>query len=226
MHELALSKPMNDAFDFGNGPVPAHRHINRDGSPGGWVADTASVSDTAWIGRDARVSGGEVVGGRVAGDALVYGGEVSGDALVSGGRVSGGRVSGGIVTGGHVAGHALVSGGVVSGGHVSGGVVSGDALVSGGRVSGGRVTITPIVLTGFEYTVTITDMHVQIGCECWPIRDFATAEPPVGEEVPHLLAAQSHINALALAHAEHAQATAASTAAPAETTTRKQSNGT
>jgi hypothetical protein len=46
-------------FDFqdGNGPRPAHRHVNPDGSEGGWVADTARVSG------DARVSG----------NALVYG---------------------------------------------------------------------------------------------------------------------------------------------------------
>ena len=32
-----------NTFDFqdGNGPVPAHRHINPDGTTGGWVADTA-----------------------------------------------------------------------------------------------------------------------------------------------------------------------------------------
>lgn len=42
-------------FDFkdGNGPVPAHRHVNG----GGWVADTASVSDTAYVGFDAHVYG-------------------------------------------------------------------------------------------------------------------------------------------------------------------------
>ena len=36
-------------YDFkdGNGPVPAHQHTNPDGSVGGWVADTATVADTA-----------------------------------------------------------------------------------------------------------------------------------------------------------------------------------
>lgn len=38
-------------FDFGNGPVPAHRHPNG----GGWVADTAYVDDTAYVGSNAQV---------------------------------------------------------------------------------------------------------------------------------------------------------------------------
>ena len=39
-------------FDFGDGPVAAHRHPNG----GGWVADTAFVAETAYVGPDARVS--------------------------------------------------------------------------------------------------------------------------------------------------------------------------
>ena len=39
-------------FDFedGNGPVPAHKHPNG----GGWVADTATVADTAYVGANAE----------------------------------------------------------------------------------------------------------------------------------------------------------------------------
>lgn len=42
-------------FDFGdgNGPVPAHIHPNG----GGWVADTAKVPDTAYVGPEAQVYG-------------------------------------------------------------------------------------------------------------------------------------------------------------------------
>ena len=40
-------------FKDGNGPVPAHQHLNG----GGWVADTASVDETAYVGPDARVFG-------------------------------------------------------------------------------------------------------------------------------------------------------------------------
>ena len=40
-------------FDFGFGPVAAHRHANG----GGWVADSARVADTAFVGSEARVYG-------------------------------------------------------------------------------------------------------------------------------------------------------------------------
>lgn len=40
-------------FGDGNGPVPAHKHENG----GGWVANTATVQASAYIGRDARVYG-------------------------------------------------------------------------------------------------------------------------------------------------------------------------
>ena len=81
---------MSNTFDFGADPVPAHRHP----SGGGWVADTATVAASAYVGPGARVYGGAQVSGRamiygsarVFGDAWVYGGaQVSGDAWVSGG---------------------------------------------------------------------------------------------------------------------------------------------
>ena len=45
----------NSTYDFqdGNGPVPAHRHINGSG----WVANTAKVENTAYIGPNARIFG-------------------------------------------------------------------------------------------------------------------------------------------------------------------------
>ena len=48
-------KTMSDIFDFedGNGPVPAHRHLNG----GGWVAKTAYVAPTVFVGKDAQVYG-------------------------------------------------------------------------------------------------------------------------------------------------------------------------
>ncbi len=59
-------KPAVTTFDFGDGkgPVPAHKHPNG----GGWVADTASVADTAYVGPDAWVFGKAQVG-----DAQVFG---------------------------------------------------------------------------------------------------------------------------------------------------------
>jgi carbonic anhydrase/acetyltransferase-like protein (isoleucine patch superfamily) len=46
-------------YDFGDGlgHVPAHRHMNPDGSLGGWVAETAHVDSTCYIGYNALVYG-------------------------------------------------------------------------------------------------------------------------------------------------------------------------
>jgi hypothetical protein len=69
-------------FGDGKGPVPAHQHPNG----GGWVADTAKVADTSYVGPDAWVYGTAQVSGtaRVYGDAQVSGtARVSGDAWVS-----------------------------------------------------------------------------------------------------------------------------------------------
>ena len=51
-------------FGDGNGPVPAHRHLNG----GGWVADTATVAASACVGLDAKVYGNA----RVSDNANVY----------------------------------------------------------------------------------------------------------------------------------------------------------
>ena len=76
-------------FDFGFGPVPAHRHPNG----GGWVADTAQVFDNTLVFGNtqvfdnARVFGNAQVSGnaRVFDKARVYGdAQVSGDARVAG----------------------------------------------------------------------------------------------------------------------------------------------
>lgn len=50
-------------YDFkdGNGPVPAHQHPNG----GGWVADTAFVVKSVYVGADAKVYGNAVVYGNV-----------------------------------------------------------------------------------------------------------------------------------------------------------------
>jgi len=88
---------MMTTFDFndGNGPVPAHKHPNG----GGWVADTAKVDETAYVGRDARVYGdarvydNAMIGGyaRVYGDAQVYDNAmIGGYAMVYGNATVGG----------------------------------------------------------------------------------------------------------------------------------------
>ena len=68
-------------FDFndGYGPVNAKRHINQDGTKGGWVAATAKVDSTCYIGYNAMVYGKA----HVSGNAQVYGyAQVFGNARV------------------------------------------------------------------------------------------------------------------------------------------------
>ena len=70
-------------FDFGNGPVPAHQHVNG----GGWVADTVEIEDTVFVGPNARVFGKAVAFGyaRISSNAQVFGKAwVYGSACISG----------------------------------------------------------------------------------------------------------------------------------------------
>lgn len=76
---------MSETYDFndGNGPVLAHRHSNG----GGWVANTATVADSAYVGPNALVYGKAQVcdTAQVYGNAMVYGHAcVYGNALVYG----------------------------------------------------------------------------------------------------------------------------------------------
>lgn len=68
-----MTPTQKSTFDFGNGPVPAHQHSNG----GGWVADTAKLSETAYVGLNAQVGGNARVAGNacVTGSAQVGGGE-------------------------------------------------------------------------------------------------------------------------------------------------------
>lgn len=54
---------MTTTFDFqdDNGPVPVHQHANG----GGWVADTARVAETSYVGPNAQVYGSALVEGGV-----------------------------------------------------------------------------------------------------------------------------------------------------------------
>ena len=72
-----LVEVSNKFFDFGDGLVASHKHVNG----GGWVADTATVADSAYVGQHATVSGDAEVSGKakvsdhayVFGDAKVFG---------------------------------------------------------------------------------------------------------------------------------------------------------
>ncbi len=72
-----LSILPKETFDFGDGPVPAHKHP----WGGGWVADTAKVENSVFVGPNARVYDQARVHGkakicenaRICGHAEIYG---------------------------------------------------------------------------------------------------------------------------------------------------------
>ena len=63
-----MTDPTTHNFGDGAGPVLAHRHANG----GGWVADTATVEPTVFVGRDARVFGTACVFGTARVGARAY----------------------------------------------------------------------------------------------------------------------------------------------------------
>lgn len=82
MKKKTAKKTMFDFRDR-NGPVPAHRHPNG----GGWVAETATVEDSVFVGPGAQVFGNAQVfeNAQVFGNAWIYGDvRVFGDSRVWG----------------------------------------------------------------------------------------------------------------------------------------------
>lgn len=122
-------------FADGNGPVPAHRHLNG----GGWVADTARVDETVLVGPDAKVYGCAAVKDSVElrGHAQVYGAAcVTGACKVADhAQVFGHAVVSGAVT---VAGLARVYGDAMVSDHAA---VRGCALVAGRATVGGASVV-------------------------------------------------------------------------------------
>ena len=91
--DVGESGPSKHDFGDSNGSVAAHRHSNG----GGWIADTATVMDSVYVGRNAQVFGDAKVSdhaqirdsARVSGNAEIYGNaqvfdhaEISDDAVV------------------------------------------------------------------------------------------------------------------------------------------------
>lgn len=76
--------------DFGGGPVLARRHENLNGSPGGWVANTAHVEEDCVVDAESTVSGATRVGGRCE---IVRGAHIAGPITVCEGVRISGRIS-------------------------------------------------------------------------------------------------------------------------------------
>jgi hypothetical protein len=145
---------------------------HRHPNGGGWVADTASVNKTAYIGPEAEVSGEAWVFGKAC---------VSGEARVYG------KVE--------VFGDARVFGEAE---------VYGQACVGSVAQIGGpaRVTLAPMVLSGGDFHVTISDTHIQVGCHCATADEWETFTP---ESAPILESMREHILAIARIHQQRAK---------------------
>jgi NDP-sugar pyrophosphorylase family protein len=128
---------MTMTYDFGSGPVPAHKHVNG----GGWVADTACVGGHAYVGSNARVGGHAWVGDHA-----------------------------------RVGGHARV----------------GDQA----RVRSVCLR-TPIYIAGGEYSVTICDEQIHIGCQDGTVSFWASV---VDDKYPILMAMKDAILEIARHH--------------------------
>jgi hypothetical protein len=126
----ARSETPVDRPSPGGGAV---RHINPDGSTGGYK--TVSVPATVYIGYNARVTGGTVSGNaRIEDYATVVGGTVNGTAIVRGNA----RVQGGTVTGNAIVDdYAVIAGGSI----FEFARVRGDARVEGGQIRGNALVL-------------------------------------------------------------------------------------
>jgi len=166
-------------FDFGDckGPVPAHRHPNGKG----WVADTATVEDSAFVGPSARVFGNAQISdnaqirdnAQVHGEAKVYeNAKVYGDAEIYDNAKVHGNAE--VYDNAQVSGDAEIWGNaqVYGSSHVyENAQVSKSAKVYNSAQICNDVQIsrecstTPIYIFGLEYPITITDKHVKVGYE-------------------------------------------------------------
>ena len=119
-------------FEDGLGPVSAHQHPNG----GGWVADSATVADTAYVGPSAHVGGLAIVtdSAIVAGKASVGGSAIVwGSACVGGSAIVDGSAS--------VGGSAVVWGSAIVDGSAS---VGGSAIVDGSASVGKTIENYPL----------------------------------------------------------------------------------
>ena len=154
-------------FDFqdGNGPVSAHKHPYG----GGWVADTARVSETAFVGPGVWVYGNARISddARVRGYAQVYGeARVFGNALIFGeARVFGNASVFGMAW---VFGDARVFGDacVYGGARVCGTAwVFGNASVGCCDLDQGKHDRTPLTQQIGDWTAVLSDReNITIGC--------------------------------------------------------------
>lgn len=125
-------------FEDGNGLVSARKHKNG----GGIVADTVTISEDCYVGKDCLVYGNAIIknGCKLSGNVRVYD-----YAMVMNGVQLEDDVE--------VFGNAQVKHGVT---------IFGDS----------KMSVSPKVVSGFEHDIIITDNRVIVGCHSFEINDF------------------------------------------------------
>jgi carbonic anhydrase/acetyltransferase-like protein (isoleucine patch superfamily) len=148
-----------DCFVYNNAKVFGNARV----SDNTWVFGNAEVFDNARVYGYARVSGNAEVFGnaQVSGNAQVFGNaKVSDNARVFGNAEA--------FDNARVFGNAQVSGNAQ---------VFGNAKVSGNAVATGRVQY----ISTYKHNITLTDNHIQIGCECHTIEHWKENIADIGK---------------------------------------------
>ena len=163
------------------GWVEYDHNLDQDGDA--WVYGDTEVFGNAMVYGNAKVYGNAMVYGdaKVYGNAMVYGDtEVFGNAMVYGNAMVFGNAK--VFGNARVFGNAKVFGNARVFGNAW---VYGDAKVYvNARVYGNAkvfgnamVSIAPVVITGLDYTLTVSDNMLAVGCQCWTFQEWRDKTP-------------------------------------------------
>ncbi len=157
MNEPKVCEPYKDGNPM---PIPAHRHVNPDGSEGGWVAERAHVAPGVHVGPQATIYGGSIWGGTIEG------------GTIEGGSICGGTIRGGTIRGGTIWG-GTIEGGTIEGGTIWGGTIEG-GTIWGGTIEGGTIgtdrdllVLGPVGSENQHVTLVRTDSGHRLTIGCW-----------------------------------------------------------
>lgn len=169
-NEKEILDSLGGVHDFGEGPVPARRHINPDGTLGGWVAKSVSFHEAreVWIGSNATVTDYVMLIGDVTiGDfASVRGRAHVGNAVVRGSATI--KADSAIGTLNKDGARTLVRGSAVIAGNariIDGSVIEGKAYIGGigAEIKNAYVTDDARILGGTIHGATIREQATITG---------------------------------------------------------------
>ena len=152
MNEPKVCEPYKDGNPLGR---PAHRHINPDGSEGGWVAERAHVAPGVHVGPQATIWGGTIRGGTIWG-GTIWGGSICG-GTIWGGTIEGGSICGGTIRGG------TIEGGTIWGGTIYGGTIRGGTI----RTDRDLLVLGPVGSEDQHVTLERTETGHRLTIGCW-----------------------------------------------------------